>query len=155
MISYNSITLVGHVGGDPESKGTDGNIVSFSVATKRSWKDRSGERQENVQWHKVVIFADQVAKFARDYIRKGDMVLVVGEVEYRKWEKGGGEIVNITEVIVRPFTGQVQLQSKNRDDADRPAADHERRSEREASRSSRASSKPSGRSIADDDEIPF
>ena len=70
-------------------------------------------------------------------------------------EKFGGEIVNITEVIVRPFTGQVQLQSKNRDDADRPAADHERRSEREASRSSRASSKPSGRSIADDDEIPF
>lgn len=155
-ISLNKVLLVGRVGGDPDARGRDGNIVRFSLATSESWKDRdTGERQERTQWHNVVVMAPQTAKFVKDYVRKGDLVMVEGSVEYRKWEKDGGETVNITEIIVRPFGGSVQSQSQSRDGGDRGGS--RSRSDDSGKSSDRRGDSGRGRTYADelDDEIPF
>lgn len=113
-ISVNRVILVGRVGADPEAKGRDSSMVTFSLATSRSWKDRtSGERREDTQWHKIVVFDEHSARFCRYYVKKGDLVYVQGCVETRKWEKSPGEELYLTEIVVRPFDGSVQAQSQS------------------------------------------
>jgi len=170
MISVNKVTLVGHLGADPETKGRDSSFVTMSVATSRSHKDReSGDRVTVTEWHKVVVFDDHCAKFAKDYLKKGDMVYVEGRLETRKWEKEPGNTVYFTEVIVHPYGGVLQSISKDRNGrtesgrdsresgtGERRESGTERRESARASDESRTgrSGNPFSRSSIDDD-IPF
>lgn len=121
MINVNKAIIQGRLGADPERKGQGEGFVVFSVATSESWRDRaSGERKERTQWHKVVVYNEQAAKFAETYLHKGDIVYVEGQIETRDWEDAGVKKY-ITEIVVRPFSGSIQGISKDgggrRDDA--------------------------------------
>jgi len=75
--SVNKVILVGNLGKDPESRSfqNGGEVVSFSVATSETWKDRgTGERKEKTEWHNVSIFSEGLARVAKRYLRKGSKV---------------------------------------------------------------------------------
>lgn len=110
--SVNKVILVGNLGKDPEVRTmNDGNkIVSFSVATGESWKDKAtGERKEKTEWHKVVIFNEQLGKVAESYLRKGAKVYVEGQLQTRKWQNKEGVDQYTTEVVLQRFRGELTM----------------------------------------------
>lgn len=107
--SMNRVTLIGHVGRDPETRAlNNGNrVVNFSMATSESWRDKqSGERKEATEWHRIVVWNDTAVEFSDKYLRKGDFVLVEGKLKTRKWTDQQGVEKYSTEIHVE-FNGQV------------------------------------------------
>jgi single-strand DNA-binding protein len=126
--SVNKAIIVGNVGKDPEVRTMQSGdkIVNLSVATSESWKDKaSGERKERTEWHRVVIFNQGIAGIAEKYVRKGSKVYIEGQIETRKWTDGNGVEKYSTEIVLRPFRGELTLlssQEKNSSyDDDQPA----------------------------------
>ncbi|PWR20076.1 single-stranded DNA-binding protein [Zavarzinia compransoris] len=110
--SVNKVILVGNLGRDPESRNLqDGSpVVNLSVATSESWKDRmSGERKERTEWHRVVIFNENLARIAQQYLRKGSKVYVEGALQTRKWTDQQGQERFSTEVVLQKFRGELTL----------------------------------------------
>lgn len=108
-MSVNKVIIVGNLGKDPESRSfqNGGKVVSLSVATSETWKDRNtGERKERVDWHNVSLFAEPAVNFAEQYLRKGSKVYIEGQLETRKWQDQAGQDRYTTEVVVRPYRGQ-------------------------------------------------
>ena len=86
--SVNKVILLGNLGRDPEVRSTqDGTkIVNLNIATSERWKDRnSGEQRERTEWHRVVIFNENLARIAEQYLRKGSTVYLEGQLQTRKW----------------------------------------------------------------------
>lgn len=113
--SLNRATLIGHLGKDPEVRRTASSqqVVNFRVATSESWRDKStGERKEQTEWHSVVIFNENLAKVAEQYLRKGARVLVEGAIKTRKWQDQSGQDRYSTEIVVSNFGGQLILLDK-------------------------------------------
>ena len=81
--SINKVTLVGNLGRDPEIRhtATGQKIAHLSVATSDTWKDKSGERQERTEWHRVVIFNTNLADFSERFLKKGSKVYVEGALQ--------------------------------------------------------------------------
>jgi len=104
MSSVNKVILLGNIGKDPEVRETKaGNIVNLVMATSEKYTDKSGQKQENTEWHNLVVFgklADVVAK----YVKKGDKLYVEGSITTRKWEDKEGNTRYTTEVKVRDLT---------------------------------------------------
>jgi len=104
MSSVNKVILLGNIGKDPEVRETKaGNIVNLTMATSEKYTDESGQKQENTEWHNLVVFgklADVVAK----YVKKGDKLYVEGSITTRKWEDKEGNTRYTTEVKVRDLT---------------------------------------------------
>jgi single-strand DNA-binding protein len=114
--SVNKVILVGNLGKDPESRSfqNGGEVVSFSVATSESWKDRtSGERKEKTEWHNVSIFSEGLARVAKSYLRKGSKVYLEGQLETRKWQDQSGNDRYSTDVVLRNFNSSMVLLDKN------------------------------------------
>ena len=115
--SVNKVILVGNLGRDPEVRHTnDGNkIVNFSIATSETWKDRqSGERRERTEWHRIVIFNENLGNVAEQYLRKGSKVYIEGQLQTRKWTDQSGQEKYTTEVVLQRFRGELQmLDSRN------------------------------------------
>jgi len=110
--SVNKVILVGNLGRDPDIRTMqDGNkVVNLSVATSESWRDRnSGERKERTEWHRVVIFNENLAKVAEQYLRKGSKVYVEGQLQTRKWTDQSGQEKYSTEVVLQRFRGELQM----------------------------------------------
>lgn len=110
--SVNKVILVGNLGRDPEIRRTqDGRpIANLRVATSESWKDRnSGERKERTEWHSVVIFNENLAKIAEQYLKKGSKVYVEGQLQTRKWQDQSGQDKYTTEVVLTRFRGELTL----------------------------------------------
>jgi single-strand DNA-binding protein len=124
--SVNKVTLLGHLGKDPEIRKTQEgkDIANLSVATSESWKDRNtGERREKTEWHRVVIFNDGLAGVARDYLRKGSKVYLEGQLQTRKWTDQSGQEKYSTEVVLQGFGATLVLLDPKREDApETPAA---------------------------------
>ena len=117
----NQVNIIGNVGQDPELREVGGNsVVNFSVATTERYKDKSGEQQENTQWHRVS-FWGKPAEIIAQYVRKGSKLYVGGSLEYRKYDKDGVEMT-ATNIKGRDFKF---LDSKGGDSAPaaKPAAD--------------------------------
>ena len=111
MSSVNKVILVGHLGRDPEVRTfqNGGKVCNLRVATSEKWKDRNtGERKERTEWHSVALFAEGAAKFAEQYLRKGSMVYIEGQLETRKWQDQSGQDRYSTEVVVRPYGGEIK-----------------------------------------------
>src|ERR1041384_5976159 len=119
--SVNKVILVGNLGADPEIRHTqDGRpIANLRVATSESWRDKgSGERREKTEWHRVVIFNENLAKIAEQYLKKGSKVYIEGSLQTRKWEDQQGQERYTTEVVLQGFNGQLtMLDGKQRDGA--------------------------------------
>ena len=116
--SVNKVILVGNLGKDPDVRTTQNGarVASFSLATSESWKDKTtGERKENTQWHRVVIFNDALVGVAERFLRKGAKVYIEGQLESRKWTGEDGKENNTTEVVLRQFRGDLTLLDRMND----------------------------------------
>lgn len=110
--SINKVILVGNLGNDPDVRTmqSGSKVCNLSIATSESWKDRNtGERKERTEWHRVVIFNEPIAKVAENYLRKGSKVYLEGQLETRKWTDQSGVEKYTTEVVLRPYTGQLTM----------------------------------------------
>jgi single-strand DNA-binding protein len=119
--SVNKVILIGNLGADPEIRHTqDGRpIANLRVATSESWRDKaSGERREKTEWHRVVIFNENLAKIAEQYLKKGAKVYLEGSLQTRKWEDQQGQDRYTTEVVLQGFNAQLtMLDGRQRDGA--------------------------------------
>jgi single-strand DNA-binding protein len=110
--SVNKVILVGNLGRDPEVRHTqDGKpIVNLSIATSETWRDRnSGERKERTEWHRVVIFNENLAKVAEQYLKKGSTVYVEGQLQTRKYTDKDGVEKYSTEIVLQNFNGTLTM----------------------------------------------
>ena len=111
MAGVNKVILVGNLGADPEVRRMPSGdpVVNLRIATSETWRDKnSGERKEKTEWHNVVIFNDNLAKVAEQYLKKGAKVYIEGALQTRKWEKDGVERYS-TEVVLQKFRGELQM----------------------------------------------
>ncbi len=97
----NKVILIGNLGGDPEVRYTPNGaaVANVSLATNESWTDRSGERQERTEWHRLVLWS-KLAEIAGQYLRKGSKVFVEGRLQTRSWDDQSGQKRYTTEVVV-------------------------------------------------------
>ena len=110
--SVNKVILIGNLGRDPEVRTfqNGGKVVNLRIATSENWKDKNtGERRERTEWHSVAIFNEPLGRIAEQYLRKGSKVYIEGQLETRKWQDQSGADRYSTEVVVRPFRGELTL----------------------------------------------
>ena len=100
MASVNKVILVGNLGRDPETRymPDGGAITNISIATTSTWKDKSGEKQEATEWHRIAFFG-KLAEIAGEYLKKGSQVYVEGKLRTRKWQDKDGHDKYTTEII--------------------------------------------------------
>lgn len=100
MASVNKVILVGNLGRDPETRymPDGGAITNISIATTSTWKDKSGEKQEATEWHRIAFFG-KLAEIAGEYLKKGSQVYVEGKLRTRKWQDKDGQDKYTTEII--------------------------------------------------------
>ena len=121
MSSVNKVILVGNLGADPEirSLNSGDRVANLRVATSETWRDRTtGERKEKTEWHRVVIFNDNLVKVAENYLRKGSKVYIEGSLQTRKWTDQSGQEKYSTEVVLQKFRGELTMLD-GRGDAER------------------------------------
>jgi single-strand DNA-binding protein len=111
MAGVNKVILVGNLGDDPEvrSLNNGGEVVNMRVATSENWKDRDGNRQERTEWHRVVIFNENLGRVAKSYLKKGSKVYLEGQIQTRKWQDQSGQDRYSTEVVLQRFRGELVL----------------------------------------------
>lgn len=152
MTSLNKTQLIGRIGKDPVphifQDGTT--IIGFSLATSEKWKDKTtDEWKEATEWHNISVNNPTLVDFVTTRLNKGDLIYVEGKLRYRKWTKKDGSEGIITEVVLRPYQGELLLISKNSDkpkDIIEPVAyDRKKASSTQAKRDAQL----------DDDDVPF
>ncbi|MEQ1652870.1 MAG: single-stranded DNA-binding protein [Hyphomicrobium sp.] len=110
--SVNKVILVGNLGRDPEVRSfqNGGRVCNLSVATSESWKDKtSGERKEKTEWHRVVVYNENIIGVAERYLKKGAKVYIEGQLETRKYTDKDGTEKYSTEVTLRQFRGELTM----------------------------------------------
>jgi len=110
--SVNKVILVGNLGADPEIRtlNSGDRVANLRVATSETWRDRgSGERRERTEWHRVVIFNDNLVKVAEQFLRKGSKVYIEGAIQTRKWTDQSGQEKFSTEVVLQKFRGELTM----------------------------------------------
>jgi single-strand DNA-binding protein len=100
MASVNKVILLGNLGRDPETRYTTGGdaVTNLNIATSEQWKDKSGEKQEKTEWHRVVLFGRQ-AEIAGEYLKKGRSVYIEGRLQTRKYTDKDGVEKYATEIV--------------------------------------------------------
>ena len=111
MAGVNKVILVGNLGDDPEARSLNngGEVVNLRVATSENWKDKEGNRQERTEWHRVVIFNENLGRVAKNYLRKGSKVYLEGAIQTRKWQDQSGADRYSTEIVLQRFRGELVL----------------------------------------------
>lgn len=110
--SVNRVIIVGNCVRDPETRtfASGGRVVSLTVATSERWKDKTtGEQKERSEFHRVSIMNEPLGKIAEQYLRKGSTVYIEGQLETRKWQDQSGADKYTTEIVLRPFRGELTL----------------------------------------------
>ena len=117
--SINKVILVGCLGQEPEIKMTTSGskVANLSIATSETWKDKqSGERQEKVEWHRVIVFNQGLAEIVEKYLHKGSKVYVEGSLQTRKWTDKDGKEQRTTEIVLTAYKGEITLLDGKRQD---------------------------------------
>jgi single-strand DNA-binding protein len=167
--SINKVILIGNLGKDPEVRRLNSGepVVSFSLATKESWRDKaSGERKERTEWHDVVIYNEALAKVAESYLRKGSKVYIEGQLQTREWDdQQSGQKRRRTEIVLQRYRGELTLMdSRNNSQGDDMGGGYgggqveDRSGGGNFGRSGpmeRRPAAPAGRASTMDDDIPF
>ncbi len=110
--SVNKVIIVGNLGKDPEIRSfqNGGRVASFSVATSESWKDKtSGEKKERTEWHRISVLNENLVGIIERYVKKGSKIYIEGQLETRKWTDKDGQEKYSTEVVLRPYRGELTL----------------------------------------------
>ena len=150
--SVNKVILIGNLGADPEVRHLNSGdpVVNLRIATSESWRDKNtGERRERTEWHSVVIFNENIAKVAEQYLKKGAKVYIEGQLQTRKWQDQSGSDRYTTEIVLQKFRGELQMLGggEGREDSGGERRSDNRREDNGGERRSFA------RDL--DDEIPF
>jgi single-strand DNA-binding protein len=159
--SLNKVLLIGNLGADPEVRRLqDGKpVVNLRIATSETWRDKSsGERKEKTEWHKVVIFNENLAKVAENYLKKGAKVYIEGQIQTRKYTDKDNIERYSTEIVLQNFNGALtMLDGRSGGAGDAAGGEDFGSASPMGSRSSGGASKPQ-QSFARgelDDEVPF
>ncbi len=110
--SVNKVIIIGNLGKDPEIRTLNSGerVANLTVATSEQWRDKAtGERKEKTEWHRVVIFNDNLAKIAEQYLKKGSTVYLEGSLQTRKWTDQSGQEKYTTEIVLQRFNGNLTL----------------------------------------------
>ncbi len=110
--SVNKVILVGNLGRDPEVRRLNSGdpVCNLNIATSETWRDKSsGERQERTEWHRVVIFNENLVKVAENYLRKGSKIYIEGQLQTRKYTDQQGIEKYSTEIVLQRFRGELQM----------------------------------------------
>ena len=125
MSSVNKVILIGNLGADPEVRtfSNGGQVCNLRIATSETWKDKNtGEKRERTEWHSVAIFNENLARLAERHLRKGSKVYLEGQLETRKWQDQSGNDRYSTEVVLRPYKGEMTFLDRTGDRDDRSNA---------------------------------
>lgn len=120
--SVNKVIIVGNLGKNPETKTfqNGGKVCNFSVATSERWKDKaSGELKERTEWHNISITNEHLVDIAEKFLRKGSKVYIEGQLQTRKWTDKEGADRYTTEIVLRPFRGELTLLDSRKQDGDK------------------------------------
>ena len=157
--SLNKVTLVGNIGRDPEVRSfqNGSKVCNLSLATSERWKDKeTNEPKEKTEWHRIVVFNDKLVEIIEKYVHKGSKVYIEGQLETRKWTDSSGTEKYSTEVVLRPYRGEIIfLDSKSEvDDSSSNVIEEDNKS------SSKIENESSSNSVEElasdlDDDIPF
>ncbi|MGL5733546.1 MAG: single-stranded DNA-binding protein [Beijerinckiaceae bacterium] len=112
--SLNKVMLIGNLGRDPEMRRTGNGdpVVNFSIATSETWRDKStGERREKTEWHNIIIFNENLAKVAEQYLKKGTKVYIEGQLQTREYQDKDGNQRRTTEIVLQRFRGELTILS--------------------------------------------
>jgi single-strand DNA-binding protein len=104
--------LVGNLGRDPEVRSTQqgSELCNLSIATSETWRDKgTGEKRERTEWHRVVIFNENLVRVAKDFLQKGRKVYIEGQLQTRKWQDQSGQDRYSTEIVLGRFRGDLQI----------------------------------------------
>jgi single-strand DNA-binding protein len=149
--SLNKVMLIGNVGSEPEIRTTASGkrVAKLSLATNRSFTDRSGQQQEKTEWHRLTAW-DRLADLFEQYVHKGDRLYVEGSIEYSQTEDEQGKPRYWTDIVVRDM---VMLSGRGGGDMDRGGDDLGGGARRR--QSAPAQAQPSSPFAEDDDDLPF
>ena len=157
--SVNKVILIGNLGADPEIRSlTSGDrVANLRIATSETWRDRgSGERKEKTEWHRVVVFNENIVKVCEQYLRKGAKVYVEGAIQTRKWQDQSGVEKFSTEIVLQKFRGELTMLDGRGDNAEGGGGGYGGGSGGFSSGPRQQSSAPREEFSHDlDDEIPF
>lgn len=120
MSSVNKVILVGNIGNDPEIRTMQSGdkVANFSLATSESWKDKNtGEKKEQTEWHRIVVFNQPLVRVIQQYVRKGSKVYLEGMLSTRKWTDQSGVDRYNTEIVLKPFNGTLAMLDRKPDNA--------------------------------------
>lgn len=152
--SINKVILVGNLARDPEIRtlNSGDRVANITIATSETWRDKmSGERKEKSEFHRVVIFNDNLVKVAESYLKKGSTAYIEGSLQTRKWTDQQGVEKFSTEIVLQKFRGELTLLGGKRDGGEREEGSDDY--------GSSFAAKPAGagtkQSFDLDDEIPF
>ena len=157
--SLNKVTLVGNIGRDPEVRSfqNGSKVCNLSLATSERWKDKeTNEPKEKTEWHRIVVFNDKLVEIIEKYVHKGSKVYVEGQLETRKWTDSSGIEKYSTEVVLRPYRGEIIfLDSKS--EVDESSSNAIENDDVSSSKIENESNKNSVEELASDldDDIPF
>jgi single-strand DNA-binding protein len=100
MSGVNKVILIGNLGANPEMRFTQGGqaVANLRLATTEKWTDKSGQRQEQTEWHRVVLFG-KTAEIAGQYLTKGRQVYIEGRIRTRQWQDQQGQKRYTTEIV--------------------------------------------------------
>lgn len=161
-MSLNKCLIIGNLGKDPEMRYTPSGqaVTQFTVATNRRWKGQNDEWQEETEWFRVVVWAQQAERVA-ERLRKGNKVFVEGRIQTRQWEDQTGQKRYTTELVANQVTS---LERREREDGDFPPPDEDRSAtpsaasaggERSGSTASASGQRPGNPAGDDYDDLPF
>ena len=143
--SLNKVMIIGNLCRDPELRAMNSGdkVCNLSVATNESWRDKqTGEKKEKAEYHRVVIFNDNLTKVAENYLRKGSKVYIEGQLQTRKWTDQSGQEKYSTEIVLQKFRGELQILDSKGDSQGQAPAQY-------------GSSQPAQAAADIDDSIPF
>lgn len=157
MSSVNKVILVGNLGRDPETRqlANGDPVVNLRIATSERWTDkRTGERRETTEWHSVVIFNENLAKVAEQYLRKGSKVYLEGQLQTREWTDKDNVKRYTTEIVLQRYRGAITLLDGKSDRDD--SAEEERAPQEDKPNNYEAAKSGAMPQKNDlDDDIPF
>lgn len=153
MASVNKVILIGNLGKDPEAKylASGDAVTNITIATTETWKDKSGEKQERVEWHRVTFYR-KLAEIAGQYLKKGNSVYVEGRLQTRKWTDKSGVERYTTEIIADEMK---MLGGKSGSTGSQPIPENEPAQHEPSKQAKNAANAKTPSFDEEDDMIPF
>ncbi len=153
MASVNKVILIGNLGADPETRYLPSGdaVANIRIATTDVWKDKSGEKQEHTEWHRIAFFG-KLAEIAGEYLKKGSPVYIEGRIRTRKWQDKEGQDRYSTEIVA----DRMQLLGSRGGGSESASREPKAVAPAESGGGAKPAAKKSGASFDDmDDDIPF